>query len=166
MMLTLAEEIEASVAAQRLHVALLTALTAVDICGAIDSSNGRTNRNTYAKWFDTYVAPSYSHSHRQLFTGCDCWACRNRLLHQGRTTDTEGKGRYSRFEFLFEKQHNVADFGVLRLDGGDKLLIEVPVLCRNIAYAIHDWLEVVEDTGLFRKNTADAVRILRLSFGS
>jgi hypothetical protein len=160
LMLSLAKEIEGSVDDGRLLTALLTALAIPDICGALDSANGSANRTAYAAWFEKYVAPMYLPSRRELFTGNDCYKCRCRLLHQGRTT---GAGRYAEYEFLFEKMAGVADFGVSRLDEG-KLLIEVPVLCRNIVYAIYDWLEAVEDTPLFKENSAEAVRMLRLSF--
>lgn len=161
-MLKLAQEIESSVAAQRLHVALLTALTIPDICGAIDSKNGRSNGSKYVEWFDKYVAPEYLPSKRKYLTGDGCYKCRCNLLHQGKRT---GPGRYAQYEFVFEMHTETAGFGVLRLDGGQTLLIEVPVLCRNIAYAIYDWLEVVEDAPLFKKNSAEAIRMLRLSFG-
>jgi hypothetical protein len=152
MMLNLANEIEKCISAQLFHTALLTAMTIPDICGALESKDGQSSGNNYSHWFDTYVAPDYR---KNQFTGKDCYRCRCSLLHQGKT---------SQFIFLSNKQKEIADYGVWPIHGGQSLIIEIPVFCRNIVHGIHAWLEIVEHSSLFINNSQKALLMLRLSF--
>jgi hypothetical protein len=58
---------------------LTIALTIPDICASLESSNGNTNGELYARWFDTYVANRYQDS----LTGKDVYKLRCAYLHQG-----------------------------------------------------------------------------------
>ena len=162
MMISLAKEIELCLDAGLYHVALLTALTVPDICGAMDAEDGISkHEKTYAPWFKEYVAPQYLSSDQRAFTGKDCYQFRCRMLHQGTTA---GKGRYAKIEVLFKMDPEAAGIAFLRVDGGTTLVINGPVFCRHVAYAIHNWLEVVEDTPRFKKNSEEVLRMLSLSF--
>ena len=62
-------------------LALAGALVIPDICGALESPDGKTNGARYTAWFNTNVAPKYSAGLVQL-SGEDCYFFRCSFLHQ------------------------------------------------------------------------------------
>ena len=51
------------------YIALIASLSIPDICGAIESTDGKATRKKYQEWFDKYVAPKYC----GMLTGEDCY---------------------------------------------------------------------------------------------
>ena len=162
MIYDLLEQIESGVGSKLYNMALFTALTVPDIGGAVDSENGKANGKKYAAWFDSYVAPKYNAWGEQYLTGRDCYLYRCVMLHQGRSHDP--KGTYSKTVFLTAKQQNIAYCGAFTVEGGKTLCIDVPLFCHNIVQSAYDWLERVEHTERFKKNSAKFVELFSLSF--
>ena len=158
----LLEQIEKCVSSKLHHVALFTALTIPDIAGAVDSVDGRANGQKYAQWFDAHVAPKYYAFGTQYLTGADCYQFRCVMLHQGRAKHTNG--RYSKPLLLVAKQQNIAYCGAFTLDGGRTLGVDIPLFCNNIVEAAYDWVEKVEHTKRFKKNSAEFMELFTLSF--
>lgn len=162
MIYELLEQIENSVGSKLYHMALFTALTVPDIGGAVDSENGEANGKKYGAWFDSYVAPKYVAWGKQYLTGRDCYLYRCVMLHQGRSHAS--KGRYSKTVFLKAKQQNIAYCGAFTLNGGKTLCIDAPLFCHNIVHSAYEWLEKVEHTDHFKKNSAKFLELFTLSF--
>jgi hypothetical protein len=158
----LLEQIEKAVGSKLYHVALFTALSIPDIGGAVDSEEGEATGKNYAAWFDSYVAPKYNAWGKQYLTGTDCYRYRCAMLHQGRSHHR--KRTYSKTVFLLAKQQNIAYCGAFTGDGGETLYVDAPLFCRHIVLSAFDWLEKVEDTDRFKKNSAEFVQLFTLSF--
>jgi hypothetical protein len=156
-------EIDASLSSGLLRIALLASLTVPDMAGALDSGDGRTNGVRYAAWFDAYAAARFSAFGQRYLTGVDCYQYRCTMLHQGRTTGSLTP-RYSRTMFLRTKENNVAWCGAWTVEAGQTILIDVSVFCRNIVKAAWAWLDEVEETELFKKNSAECMELFQLSF--
>ncbi len=159
----LLDEIQASAAAKLYRVALFTALTFPDIAGAIDSEDGRASGKKYAQWFDAYVAQRYYAWKTQYLTGTDCYQYRCALLHQGRSQ--HDKSRYSKTVFLHAKQENIAYCGAFTIEQGTTLCVDIAMFCNNIVDAGYQWLENVDQSERFMRNTTDIVDVFTLSFG-
>ena len=135
------QQITESLDSGRYYVALFCSVGIPDICGAIDSEDGEANRDTYASWFDTYVGPGYDH-----FNGEDCYYFRCSLLHQGRIKHP--KSSYTRILFAVPSgntfHNNIID---------DALQLDINCLCGDIVKGAMTWLQKVEKTARYKKNT-------------
>lgn len=129
------------------YVALFTALTLPDICGALDSEDGEASRDNYIGWFDKYVMPRTGN----LFNGVECWYFRCTMLHQGRAQHSRRR-RYKKIVFLdpditrpnYRAIHNVVKDGILYIDVF--LISHAMVMCAR------EWLEKVKGTDRFKEN--------------
>jgi hypothetical protein len=142
-------QIRQALGADLYYLALFTALTMPDICGAIDAEDGNASPRKYAEWFDKYVAPKYE----GFLTGEDCYAFRCSLLHQG--TLRSHKGQYSRLIFVEPSATtNVFHNNILN----DALNIDIRIFCNDIIAGAIQWLNEVEDTERFKTNFEKCVR--------
>lgn len=86
------------------YIALMAALAIPDICGAMESEDGRAHESKYIPWFDTYVGEQYLYRNEDGqvlhsdFDGSDCYKLRCSILHQGR--GERGDTRYELVAFV------------------------------------------------------------------
>ena len=77
----LLEQIDRALQYNLYYVSIFTSLSIPDICAALSSVDGESNRTRYAQWFDQYVAPKcYG-----MISGETCYYYRCSMLHQGTT---------------------------------------------------------------------------------
>lgn len=157
----LLEQIESNLSAKNYYTALFVTLTIPDICGALASSDGWTNREKYAEWFNNCVAHKHVAWGKQWLTGEDCYKIRCAMLHQGRSDHS--KISYSSVRFMI-KQPNTAIVGGTISISDETLYIDLPQFCRNIVQSAYDWLEEVENDPLFKKNSESFAELFTLSF--
>lgn len=133
---------------------LAGALVIPDICGALESPNGETSGSIYMAWFDSHVAPIYSHGGRPpMLTGDNCYRFRCSFLHQGRTQHP--RGGYNRILFVEPgASTNVFHMNVL----GDALNIDVRLFCLEMVAAARNWLSTVSATLPYETNLSAFVR--------
>jgi hypothetical protein len=157
----LLDEVEAALDSGLYRVALLTALTIPDIAGALDAPDGVANGARYVAWFDTWAAPRFERFGAQVITGEDCYQYRCVLLHQGR--GSHPKSRYRQSIFVLPKAGNIMA-PVTMQTKSDSVVLDVPDFCRSLTHAASDWLDVVQDSALFRTNSEGSLGLLGLSF--
>jgi len=156
----LLEQIELCLQQRLYYVAIMASLVIPDIGGAIDS-NTRIEariRIRYVTWFDKYVKPRYTGNLN--LTGDECFYLRCSMLHQGKTKPDNDKTKVSFMDFP-QSNSPVNPFS-LQNDLG--LLIEPRTFCNNMIYAAYNWLEVVHDDDLFKKNMKNFMTLYSLSF--
>ncbi len=142
-MQNLLDQIQKGLEADLYYLSLFTALAIPDICGAIDSKNGKADSSKYRKWFDEYVAPKY----KGFLTGEDCYAFRCSLLHQG--SSQHPKSSYSRILFVEPTATtNVCHNNILY----DALNIDIRIFCNDIIEGVRKWLQKVENTDSYKQN--------------
>lgn len=131
------------------YVALFTALTLPDICGALEAGNGIATCQRYIDWFDRNVAPRYS----SFLDGDACYRFRCSLLHQG--TTQHPKSKYSRILFLEPGSSGmILHNNVLN----DALNINVRIFCEDICSAVETWLQTIQHSSEFEANMPKFVR--------
>jgi hypothetical protein len=130
------------------YVALLSSLTLPDICGAIESNNGISNREKYKKWFDKYIAPKYNGN----FDGETCYYFRCSMLHQG--TTQHHKNRYSKIIFVEPNENYYFHNNIIN----DALNIDVKTFCEDICCGVEKWLQDVSETENFKKNISKLIK--------
>lgn len=138
----LLEQIEQAVNSGSYMVGLYVALALPDICGALESNNGRATGNRYQAWFNKWVAPKYDGA----LTGEQCYAYRCGVLHQGRSKHE--KLGYSRIFFLepnprFRFHRNIMN---------DAYNLDLVTFCNDITSSVREWLASVQDNQNFIKN--------------
>ena len=125
------------------YISLLAILAIPDICGAIDSENGKATKDKYIQWFDKYVAGKY----HGFLNGEDCYYFKCSFLHQGNSKNP--KSNYSRVLFVEPTATtNVFHCNIFN----DALNINVRIFCSDIAEGVREWLAEVENTDLYKKN--------------
>ena len=135
------------------YVALFTALAVPDICGALESENGRASPAKFTAWFDRWVAPKYAFHGGTTLTGQVCYAYRCAVLHQGRATHPQMA--FSRVLFLEPGAHGMIwHNNVLN----DVLNIDVQIFCADIVASCREWLAVVENSKPYRTNWAASMQ--------
>lgn len=136
-------------------VALFTALTLPDICGSLESEDGRANGERYKAWFDTWVAPKYSspHSSSPTLTGTNCYAYRCGLLHQGR--NVHDRLGYSRILFLLPQADLTLHNNVIN----DALNLDIPCFVRSITDSVREWVRAKSGDPRFEENIAHFMKV-------
>lgn len=131
------------------QLSLFTTLTLPDIGGAIDSGSSVSNGKRYKKWFNKYAEAKFTHLSQKNFTAHTCWKIRCSLLHQGS----------SKHDFLdLEYPNSFYSPGVF---GSEKesLKIDINLFCKKMVDAFNDWIEDVENTDKFKKESQNIARI-------
>lgn len=137
------KEIEKALDCGLYYLALQSALTLPDICGALQSDSGRATSNKYKKWFDKYAKEEGP----IVLTGEECYHYRCSCLHQLRS-DHE-KSRYDRIKFTLPNEQNIVAHDN-RL--GTFLNIDLVIFCRNMTAAVRKWENDVKDSPNFIRN--------------
>ena len=142
-MKNLLNQIQQGLEANLYYLSLFVALSMPDICGAIESKNGKATGKKYENWFDQYVAPKYN----GFLSGDDCYKFRCSLLHQGGSQHP--KNKYSRVLFVEPSTTtNVFHNNIMN----DALNIDIHIFCQDIIDGVNQWLQKVENTDLYKTN--------------
>lgn len=136
------------------YLALSGALAIPDICGALESSDGTTDGDTYSEWFDTHIAPIHSRQNQPpKLSGRDCYRFRCSFLHQGTTLHPQS--RYTRILFVEPgTTTNVFHMNVIN----DALNIDVRLFCLEVVTGARRWVEQVTGTEPYETNLNACVR--------
>lgn len=146
----LLNEIEKALDVGLYFIALQASLTLPDICGALQSDDGKADKQKYINWYDTYAK---EHGNCSI-SGDDCYYFRCSYVHQNSTQHP--KSSYSRILFLapIDKSiilHNNIMFGALNID--------VNIFCRNIIKSVRNWQKTVETNENYRRNYSNLIKL-------
>jgi hypothetical protein len=129
------------------YVALFGALALPDICGAMETSDGKATKTRYISWFDRYVAPKYTTRSTTTLSGTDAYYFRCSMLHQGRTRHSSST--YSRILFLEPGQYQNGPHNNVM---NDALNIDVSTFCADVVEGARSWLAAAEHSANFERN--------------
>jgi hypothetical protein len=155
---TILGQIERSLQLKLYYVALITSLTIPDICGAIDSESGESDKNKYINWFDTYVKKRFTNN--RPITGTECYYLRCAVLHQGITNHSKNPGNIS-FVSWEQASTNINPFLTNDHLG---LIVETNSFCYNIIYGAYEWLDKEFNSIHFKKNMENFITLYSLVF--
>src|SRR6266511_1627727 len=131
-------------------LALAGGLVIPDICAALESPDGLTNRVRYEAWFDRHVAPRYAGAAGTHMTGADCYGLRCSLLHQGRLTPH--RGGYSRIIFIEPNNSGTAPVMMHNNILNDALNIDVRRFVSDMVSCALVWLANSEHQPEYQAN--------------
>ena len=131
------------------YLSLFAALALPDICAAMSSPDGQTNRGRYIARFDEFVSPKYAvgPDRSPSLTGTDCYYYRCSILHQG--SSQHPKSSFSRILFVEPGvTTNVFHNNVLN----DALNLDVRLFCNDVCDGADAWLTEAEQTAVYQAN--------------
>lgn len=144
------KEIERALDAKLYYLALQASLTLPDICGALQSDNGKATRDKYIAWYDTYAKEPGNLS----ISGKDCYYFRCSYVHQALTTHE--KSSYSRIIFLAPTCHGIIMHNNVI---NDALNIDVKLFCNNILNAVRKWQKSIKNNENYKRNYKNLIKL-------
>lgn len=143
-------EIEKAIEYGLYTLAFSTILAIPDICGALESGDGRANGNKYKKWYNTYV------KNVCRLNGEEVYYLRCSMLHQGRTSHI--KSEYSRILFFPSSNGLVFHDNSSQNETEYVLTIDLKIFCEGVIAAGRKWLDLNKNNPIYLKNIEDSYR--------
>jgi len=148
-MRTLIDQARQAADSRAYYLSLFAALALPDICAAMSSPDGQTNRSRYIAWFDEFVAPKYTVGPDRVpsLTGTNCYYYRCSILHQG--SSQHPRSSFSRILFVEPgATTNVFHNNVIN----DALNLDVRLFCQDVCDGADSWLAAAEHTAEYQAN--------------
>ena len=145
----LINQIRKSLDANLYYLALFSSLAIPDMCGAIESANGRATVEKYKKWYEKYVYPRY-----QTITAEECYEYRCTALHQGKSSPNKQNANYDRILFIEPSPSKKMNINVKRINTPNEsaIMIDLEEFCLAIIDGVDIWLNQKKGTPQFEKN--------------
>lgn len=105
-----------------------------DICAALQSDDGETNRQRYITWCDQYLSSPD-------LNGSELYGMRCRVLHQGQAT-AKNSSRYSGFAFTEPAPTGKIYHKVV--ESNNKLVLDVYQLSQAVREGVEQWIHSLE----------------------
>ncbi len=155
----LIKQIKAGLDANLYYLSLFVALAIPDICGAIESENGRSSGKKYKNWFDTYLRPKNS-KYKKTFTSEACYQFRCALLHAGETQVKFNNDDYQKILFIEppNPSYNIHACIVGNETKHKSLLIDIHKFCNDIIEGVYDWMKANQENKIFTKNYKNRIK--------
>lgn len=146
-------EIEHALNVRLYYLALISTLSLIDICAALESENGRSDKHAYIAWYDRHLSAQYS-----WLTGQDCYGIRCGMLHQGvmdQSVRNMPRSRWDRIGFLLP-DGNGNEFR--QLAANNYYFTGLSEFCRDVSARVRTWSEAEKDNPVVKKNAANLMR--------
>lgn len=146
-MYRLIEEIRAALRANMFTLALQGTLALVDICAALGSDSGRTNRSLFEAWFQKNLGGKYP-----LLGADDVYQLRCGMLHQGRMSSKQ-------YEAIIFTLPHPSETVLHNNRFNDALNLDLVEFCDDIITAAELWWAANRTADPVLSNSADLARI-------
>lgn len=150
MMEFILKEIEKALDCGLYYLALQATLVLPDICGALGSSNGKSDNEKYKNWYNHNVKDMRTNS----MSAEDCYYFRCSCVHQARTQ--HHKSTYSRIMFIVPNSvFTLCGYTIIN----DALHININTFCRDMVAAVRTWESALKDTPNFTRNYQKLIKL-------
>ncbi|MBT6050130.1 MAG: hypothetical protein HOG49_25320 [Candidatus Scalindua sp.] len=156
-MKSLLDQVKKGLDAGLYQLALFVALCVPDICGAVESEDGKASGEKYKAWIKQNLTEKWPDKYKDQFTPEKIYQFCCALLHQGKTKHENST--YLRILFLEPKglkQKNIT-LNTHCCEVGTEtksmsLLIDIEQFCNDIIEATQAWIKRNETNQNFKKN--------------
>lgn len=150
-------EIESALNHGLKFIALQSALTLPDICGALTSDGTKSVKERYTNWYDQYFLPIYPIE----LSANDCYRLRCSNLHQGSFQDN--KSSFDKIIFV-DTEKLVMINSIIQIQNPDGTTtniytLHIDTFCRNMVECVRKWLDIVKEDTNFKKNYPNMVKV-------
>jgi len=137
-------DIEKALQNKLFYLALVGTVTLMDMCAALESEDGKTNRGKLAAWFTQNMGSLYSY-----LEGMDCYGLRSGLVHQGiaKTTAQGHASKWRKIIFLLPSDFTFSN-GALN----DAYVTNLAEFCRDVCARVKVWRTAKSGNPIFEKN--------------
>ena len=133
---------------QRLFfVAIDISLTIPDICSALESEDGTTDRHKYKKWVETYFPREYN----GFIDASDIYKLRCASLHQGKFNHDNPK-----YSNIFFQVSDDSEFHCQII--GDSLILNTKIFVHDMIESRKKWLETNKSNPTIQENYQKSFR--------
>ncbi len=148
----LLEQIQKGLDANLYYLSLFVALAIPDICGALESEDGKATSRKYKKWFNEYMVRKRPDKYGERLTSDDIYNFRCSLLHQG--SSHHSQGNYLRILFIEPGfcTYNIHSCVVGAKTNAKSLLIDIRQFCDDIVIGVNSWIEDNKKRANYKKN--------------
>ena len=129
------------------YLAVVSALTLPDICAALESPDGRTTRERYKAWYNSWVKNKYP-----MISDDDFYRLRCGVVHQG-ILGPQGM-QYSRIVFTLPG-HARMHACISRDNAGvieSALQLDAISFCRDLMESVNEWYAAKQNDANVQKN--------------
>lgn len=146
---TLTNEIKNALTVKLWYAALVLALMLPDVCGALESQDGRSTPDRYKAWYDAWLAKKYK---AVKMTADDLYFLRCGVAHQGRF---EHPGmRYKRIFFTLRPNGSFFHCNILN----NALNLDLVFFCKDMTESVEEWFEQKKTDKNIQANLARLVQ--------
>ncbi len=133
---------------QRLFFAAINiSLTIPDICSALESDDGSTDRHKYKRWVDNYFPKEYNH----FIDASDIYKLRCASLHQGKFNHNNPK-----YSNIFFQVSNDSIFHCQIIGGS--LILNTEIFVSDMIESRKKWLEANKSNPIIQENYQKSFR--------
>jgi len=146
-------DIEKALQTQMYYIALVCTLSLIDICSALESKDGTTDKYAYMNWYKTHLGPHYTWLSDQ-----DCYGLRCGMLHQGildPAVRNMPQSRWARIGFILTPGGSQ----LRQLASSDHYFTGLAEFCRDVVARVKDWANSKKGDPVVKKN---GQRLMRL----
>ena len=115
-----------------------------DVCGALESDDGKASAARYVRWADRHLVKGDA-----VMTGADWYKMRCVVLHQGSSLPTDPRGQPSQYASIsFVTPGNAegsAHRVVIRLTEGNNITLDIAQLADEMLVGLADWFDWLHD---------------------
>jgi len=143
-------DIEKALKNEMFYLALVGALTLIDMCAALESADGRTSRTKLENWFNAHLQKHYP-----WLQGEDCYGLRCGLVHQGivKTSAQGHQSAWNRTLFVFTSMKNCG--------ANDAYITSLPIFCRDVCSEVRAWIAAKKTDPNVQKNMQNLMKLHR-----
>jgi hypothetical protein len=141
-------EIEKALDAGLYYLAVMLAVAIPDICGALESKDGRSGPVQYKAWYDAHLA-----NRIYDLTADDCYSLRCGVVHQGKFG--LAGAQYDRAIFLLPQSKNK----MVACQIGDAYVYSVEHFCKEVIVAVRTWFAAKQNDANVIANMPRLVRV-------
>jgi hypothetical protein len=142
------QEIELALHARLYYLALVVALTIPDVCAALESVDGQTNRDRYKAWYNAHLGGRYG-----AVTDADCYSLRCGVAHQGRFGHP--RMEYGRVIFAIPGRGIFLHNSI----ANDALHLDADRFCREMIAAARQWFAGKQNDPAVQANLPNVVQL-------
>src|ERR1700722_15181592 len=146
-------EIERALQAHLYYLALISTLSLIDMCAALEDEDGETNQTKFRAWYSKNLAEHYTWLSDQ-----DCYGLRCGILHRGvmdHAVRKKPKSTWNRIAFSLPDANGNT---VRQMAMEDFYCTGLAEFCQDVTARVRAWADNAKHNPIVRKNAENLMR--------